>query len=404
MLIVDRDKHKPPVQEPMKIVADQNIPQVKSAFSALGHVELLPGREITRDHLHDCQCLLVRTVTTIDKNLLHDTPVQFIGSATIGTDHVDLDYLQQQGITFSNAAGCNAEAAAEYVISGIFALSQQKNVDPFTRKAGIIGCGNVGSNLLKKLQTLGIEVLVCDPPKAEQGDKTIDYVDFDTIVNECDLISLHVPLTHKGRHPTHHLLNQRSLSQLKKDCLLINAARGPVIDNQALSRVITQRHDLITFLDTWENEPSLSRSLLEKVDLATPHIAGYSVEGRLRSTQMIFDAACRHFDNSNHWKMSDQLSQPETIGRIEACDSLDFWQQLFQKHHDIWQDNLTLKNTSELSDSNFAQHFDSLRKVYPNRLEYDRYILNNHQIVDSGDKKAWDIKKATTVARELLFR
>ncbi len=166
----------------MKIVADQNIPQIKPAFSTLGNIELLPGREITRDRLSDCQCLLVRTITTIDKNLLRNTPVQFIGSATIGTDHVDLDYLKQQGIAFSNAAGCNAEAAAEYVISGIFALSQQKKFDPFTRKAGIIGCGNVGSNLLKKLQVLGIEVLVCDPLKAERSDNTIDTVDFDTIV------------------------------------------------------------------------------------------------------------------------------------------------------------------------------------------------------------------------------
>lgn len=357
----------------MKIVADQNIPQVESAFSSLGKVELIPGREITRDQLSDCQCLLVRTVTTIDKNLLQGIPVQFIGSATIGTDHVDLDYLKQKNITFSNAAGCNAEAAAEYVISGIFALSQQKNFNPFTRKAGIIGCGNVGSNLLKKLQALGIEVLVCDPPKAEQGNKTIDYVNFGTIVNECDLISLHVPLTHKGKHPTHHLFNQQNLSLLKEGCLLINASRGGVVDNPALSRVIAKRPDLITFLDTWENEPNLSRSLLKKVDLATPHIAGYSVEGRLRGTQMILEAACRTFNQPVNWQMSDQLSEPVTINISESNSPLDFWQQLFQKHHDIWQDNLALKNTSDLSDAEFARHFDSLRRVYPNRIEYDRY-------------------------------
>ena len=359
----------------MKIIADQNIPQVKPAFSALGDVELLPGREITRNHLLDCQCLLVRTVTTINKDLLHDTPVQFIGSATIGTDHVDLDYLRQQNITFSNAAGCNAEAAAEYVISGIFALSQHKNFNPFTRKVGIIGCGNVGSNLLKKLQTLGIEALVCDPPKAEQGDNTIDTVDFDTIVNKCNLISLHVPLTHKGKHPTHHLFNQQSLSRLQEGCLLVNASRGPVVDNEALSHVIKQRPDLIAFLDTWENEPNISRTLLQTVDLATPHIAGYSVEGRLRGTQMILDAACGHFAESNQWQMSDLLSKPKSIGKIEASNNLNFWQQLFQKHHDIWQDNLALKKTSKLSDSDFAQHFDSLRRVYPNRFEYDRYHL-----------------------------
>lgn len=366
----------------MKIVADQNIPQIKPAFSTLGNIELLPGREITRDRLSDCQCLLVRTITTIDKNLLRNTPVQFIGSATIGTDHVDLDYLKQQGIAFSNAAGCNAEAAAEYVISGIFALSQQKNFDPFTRKAGIIGCGNVGSNLLKKLQVLGIEVLVCDPLKAERSDNTIDTVDFDTIVRECDLISLHVPLTHQGRYPTYHLFNHQSLSQLREGCLLINAARGSVVDNRALSQVIAKRPDLITFLDTWENEPNLSRGLLDDVDLATSHIAGYSVEGRLRGTQMILNAACQTFNKAASWQMADHLSDPTEINITKSNSTLDYWQQLFHKHHNIWQDNLALKNTSELNDAEFARHFDSLRRVYPDRFEYDRYRL-----LTSIDKK-----------------
>jgi erythronate-4-phosphate dehydrogenase len=393
MLIVVRDKNKPSVQAPMKIVADQNIPQVKSAFSSLGNVELIPGREITRTHLLDCQCLLVRTVTTVDKALLKYTPVQFVGSATIGTDHVDLDYLKQQGITFSNAAGCNAEAAAEYVVSGIFALSQHKAFDPFARKAGIIGCGNVGSNLLKKFHTLGIETLVCDPPKAEQQNSHSTYVDLETIISECDLISLHVPLTREGKHPTYHLFDQQRLEKLRQGCVLINAARGSVIDNQALQQTIHQRPDLITFLDTWENEPNLSRSLLEKVDLATPHIAGYSVEGRLRGTQMVLDAACQYFKKTALWKISDQLPDPVSFGSIKSDNSLNFWQQLFKKHHDIWNDNLTLKNSTHLSDGDFCQHFDSLRKVYPDRFEYERYSLSNNTN-----------KKAATIARELHFR
>jgi erythronate-4-phosphate dehydrogenase len=322
---------------------------------------------------------------------LHNTPVRFIGSAAIGTDHVDLDYLKQQNITFSNATGCNAEAAAEYVISGIFALSQYKHFNPFIRKAGIIGCGNVGSNLLKKFQTLGIESLVCDPPKAEQENNSSVYTDLETIINECDLISLHVPITQEGKHPTHYLFNKNNLAMLKKGCLLINAARGAVIDNQVLAQVIDHRPDLITFIDTWENEPNLSRSLLNKVDLATPHIAGYSVEGRLRGTQMILEAACRTFDKVANWQMSDQLSSPAAINITKSDSTLHFWQQLFQKHHDIWQDNLTLKNTFNLSDAEFARHFDSLRKVYPNRFEYDRYRLST-----CTDKK-------TTASMKRLF-
>ncbi|MEE8366239.1 MAG: hypothetical protein V3R76_10660, partial [Gammaproteobacteria bacterium] len=158
------------------IVADEKIPQVLNAFSDLGEVKLLPGRQIARKHLQDCRCLVVRTVTQIDQNLLQDTPVEFVGTATIGTDHVDLDTLRQNNIAFANAAGCNAEAASEYVISGLFALSERKGFDPFTLKAGIIGCGNVGSRLLQKLQALGIETLVNDPPLARSmGSDSIDF-------------------------------------------------------------------------------------------------------------------------------------------------------------------------------------------------------------------------------------
>ena len=197
----------------MKIVADENIPRVVEAFSDLGKVELLPGREIERRHLLDCQCLLIRTVTQIDNNLLHDTPVGFVGTATIGTDHVDLDYLQGKQIGFSNAAGCNAEAASEYVISGLFALSERKGFDPFKLKAGIIGCGNVGSRVLQKLQALGIDTLINDPPLEAAQTTDYPFVDLDTIVSECNFITLHVPLTRDGEHPTHHLLDRQRLQK-----------------------------------------------------------------------------------------------------------------------------------------------------------------------------------------------
>jgi len=293
----------------VKIVADENIPQVREAFSDLGEVALLPGREIEQKHIIDCQCLLVRTVTKIDARLLHDTAVEFVGTATIGTDHVDLNYLEKNQIAFSNAAGCNAEAASEYVISGLFALSERKGFDPFKLKAGIIGCGNVGSRLLQKLQALGIETLINDPPLEAARSKVSDsidiqktspryasieryqssltplipFTDLDTILSECNFITLHVPLTKGGDYPTWHLFDQARLQQLNKDSILVNAARGPVVDNVALLEILDRRSDLTLFLDTWENEPDISRELLEKIDLATPHIAGYSVEGRLRN-------------------------------------------------------------------------------------------------------------------------
>ncbi|MFA9420466.1 MAG: 4-phosphoerythronate dehydrogenase, partial [Gammaproteobacteria bacterium] len=246
----------------MKIVADENIPRVREAFKDLGEVILLPGRQIERQHLLDCQCLLVRTVTAIDKNLLQDTPVEFVGTATIGTDHVDLEYLKNSNIAFSNAAGCNAEAASEYVISGLFALSERKGFNPFDLKAGIIGYGNVGSRVHRKLQALGIETLLNDPPLEETLTSAQSFVDLDTIISECNFITLHVPLTRTGKHPTYHLLDQLRLHKLTKDCLLVNAARGPVVDNQALLKTLESRPDLVVFLDTWENEPDISRELL----------------------------------------------------------------------------------------------------------------------------------------------
>lgn len=374
----------------MNIIADANIPQVAEAFKQLGKVTLIPGREINRKHLIDCQCLLVRTVTKVDQQLLENTPVEFVGTATIGTDHIDEQYLQQNNIAFTNAAGCNAEAASEYVISGLFALSLRKGFDPFRLKAGIIGCGNVGSRLYQKLTALGIETLRNDPPLAKKGASN-EYDDLATIIEQCNFVSLHVPLTLTGEHATKHLFNQENLSQLRENCLLVNAARGPVIDNQALLTVMKQRPDLMVFLDTWEHEPLPSRELLAKVDLATPHIAGYSVEGRLRGTQMILDAACAHFDRKSDWHMSKLL--PEIIGLDVDTNSsdLNYWQAVFAKHHDIQVDYRALLKMLELNDNEAGSYFDSLRRVYPDRFEYERYRLKAAQ------------KKAAAIARGLLF-
>ena len=360
----------------MKILADQNIPCVAEAFSDLGDVRLMPGRDIRREHLQDCQCLVIRTVTRVNQDLLDDTPVEFVGTATIGTDHIDLEYLQERGIGCSNAAGCNAEAASEYVISGLFALSQRKDLDPFRLRAGIVGYGNVGSRLHHKLDTLGIECLVCDPPLQENGDTRQSFVDLDRILRECDFISLHVPLTRSGSHPTFHLLDNERLQKLRPGCLLVNAARGEVVDNPALVAVLRQRDDLTVFLDTWEGEPLVLRELLQRVDLATPHIAGYSVEGRLRGTQMILDAACAFFGRESGWHMSDQLPPGKKIGSTAIGPGLDAWQALFHEHCDIWRDHEALLAGARFDDSAFAAHFDGLRRVYPDRLEYERFCVD----------------------------
>ena len=330
---------------------------------------------IRREHLTDCRCLIVRTVTRVDADLLNGTPVEFVGTATIGTDHIDLDYLAEADIGCSNAAGCNAEAASEYVISGLFALAQRKGFDPFKLKAGIVGFGNVGSRLHQKLDTLGIACLVCDPPLQEAGTSHQDFVDLDTILQKCNFVTLHVPLTRGGRHPTYHLLDAGRLKHLQQGCLLVNAARGEVVDNRALLELLNKRGDLLVFLDTWEHEPKLSLELLQRVDLATPHIAGYSVEGRLRGTQMVLDAACKHFKLKSSWHMSQQLPADKVL-ELQHSDSVaKAWHDLFRQHFDIWRDHEALISGSEMDPKSFAVHFDALRRVYLDRLEYERFIV-----------------------------
>jgi erythronate-4-phosphate dehydrogenase len=359
----------------VRILADQNISQVAEAFRDLGEVELMPGREIERAHLQDCRCLITRAVTRVDEALLKDTAVEFVGTATIGTDHIDLNYLADSNIGFSNAAGCNAEGASEYVLSGLFAMSRRKGFDPMQMRAGIVGFGNVGSRLQQKLDILGIECLVCDPPLQDSGQSSRTLVDLDTILRECNLISLHVPLTHSGMHSTFHLLNAERLQSLNDGCVLINVARGEVVDNHALLQLLNQRDDLHVFLDTWENEPLVSRELLRRVGLATPHIAGYSVEGRLRGTQMVLDAAGEHFNLSPSWHMSQQLPASRELHCRATGSRLEFWQDLLQQHCNIWRDHEAFVAGADLDDEEFAIHFDGLRRVFPDRLEYERFSV-----------------------------
>jgi erythronate-4-phosphate dehydrogenase len=332
--------------------------------------------------------LITRTVTRVDQVLLEDSEVEFVGTATIGTDHMDLDYLRKANIGYSNAAGCNAEGAAEYVVSGLFELSRQKNFNPLQLKAGIVGFGNVGSRLHAKLEVLGIDCLLCDPPLQQSGRSEQSFVSLDTILAECNFISLHVPLVRTGDHQTFHLLDASRLRELAEDCVLINAARGEVVDNAALLGLLQQRDDLSVYLDTWENEPLVSRELLQRVNLATPHIAGYSVEGRLRGTQMVLDAACSHFKQNAPWHMSRELPPVREIDCTGFGSGVGFWQDLFRIHCDIRRDHDEFVGGASLPNDVFPAHFDGLRRIFPDRLEYDRFRLNIDRSRQPADQLA----------------
>ena len=354
----------------MKIVADENIPCVQRAFASLGEVSLLPGRGMQAEQVRTADILLVRSVTRVDKSLLQGSPVCFVGSATIGFDHVDRDYLQQRHIGFATAPGSNATSAAEYVVSALMVLSAQQGFQLAGKTVGIIGCGNVGSRVRRRLAALGMTCLVNDPPlQAHAGHD--DFVALDEAL-QADIVTLHVPLIKAGSHPTFHLLDAVTLGSLKAGAILINTSRGAVVDNRALDALLARRDDISVALDVWENEPSISASLLHKVALGTAHIAGYSYDGKLRGTEMIYRAACDYFSEPVQWRVTDELQRAATIDlrHHDADEVLTLARAAVLACYDVRQDDARLRATLSLPPAERALAFDRLRKEYPLRREF----------------------------------
>jgi len=354
----------------MKIIADENIPCVEQAFASLGDVELLPGRGMRPEQVRDADILLVRSVTRVDEGLLAGSKVRFVGSATIGFDHVDREYLRGRGIGFSTAPGSNAISAAEYVISALMILAGKNRVDLDGKTAGIIGCGNVGSRVLEKFTALGIRCLVNDPPLKEQGGHD-DYVELEALL-QADIITAHVPLVSEGDHPTFHLLDRVFLEQLKPGAILVNTSRGPVADNYALDHLLAQRSELSVVLDVWEGEPEISMPLLEKVALGTPHIAGYSLDGKLRGTEMIYKAACQFLQRPVQWSAANELpaTPPLDPGTFTVDDAGGNVRRAVLDCYDVREDDARLRAILSVPRQERPACFDRLRKEYPVRREF----------------------------------
>jgi len=271
----------------MKIIADSHIPFVKEYFSKCGELELVAGREIDAQHVKDADILLVRTVTQVDKNLLAQTNVKFVGSVTAGTDHLDTNWLDEAGIAWQCAAGFNAPPVADYVVSVIAALQKKHMLRQVKQRAAVIGVGSVGRLVVQRLQWLGFEVICCDPIRA-QNEKDFNSVALDDIA-DVDLISLHVPLTKTGEYPTYHFIDEKFLSRQKPGCVLLNASRGSVVDFESLAQ---HGAHLRWCFDVWEHEPKVEKYFLENALIATPHIAGYSAQSKVRGVDMIYRALC----------------------------------------------------------------------------------------------------------------
>ncbi len=273
----------------MKIVIDRNIPFISAPLSTIGEVIPLPGTAITAADVRDADILLTRTRTKCDASLLEGSRCRFIGTATIGTDHIDLTYCRTHGIKAVNAPGCNAPAVAQWVLAAVKAsLAPGEKLSDKT--IGVIGAGNVGSILIRWAEGLGMKVLVNDPPLEEKGDRRHDYTTLARIAGEADVITVHTPLTLTGPHPTHHRLGEEFISGLKRRPLLLNAARGAVADTEALKKGMRLGLISAVGIDCWEGEPEIDRELLGMAMIATPHIAGYSREGKIRASAMVLDS------------------------------------------------------------------------------------------------------------------
>lgn len=335
------------------------MPLVEELFGGFGAIRRLPGRSIKGKDLKQADVLLVRSVTQVDQQLLDESPVRFVGSATIGTDHIDIDYLQSRHICFAHAPGCNAEAVVQYDLSVFCRLRPEWRKS----KIGIVGCGNVGGRLYRKLQQLGVATLVCDPFLSK--DDIPDLVDFEEVLG-ADILCLHTPLTASGPYPTHHMINSKVLDFLGSDKLLLNAGRGAVVDNRALLKRLVEGADLTVALDVWESEPDIPPELLRRVAIGTPHIAGYTREGKERGTRMVYRAFLDWLSES------DQSSIEPSAGDLENISPATLNDAILQTY-DVLQDDRRMRSSILSQEDNVAVAFDRLRRQYPERHEFSHF-------------------------------
>lgn len=352
----------------LTIVADAGIPGVRAVFRDMGDVRLLPGHAITPAEVREADLLIVRTVTRVDAALLDGSRVRFVASPTSGTDHVDQARLAASGIGFASAAGCNARAVVEYVLSCLFALEEMRGFDPWNACIGIVGCGHVGGRLRDCLEALEIRCLVSDPPLREAtGDAR--YLDLAALA-EVDLLTLHVPLTDSGRHPTRRLVDGRFLAGMKANAIIVNAARGGVVDEAALLEFLRTRPKAAAVLDTWEGEPAINLDMLRHAAIGTPHIAGYSREARQRGLATVAAAAREFFGLPAPSGTNADARSGALPLRAEAGDEKSVVRRAVLAGYDVRRDDRLLRPITTLPPSRRGEYFAALRDRYALRTEF----------------------------------
>jgi erythronate-4-phosphate dehydrogenase len=347
------------------------LPFVQNAFGSLGEVSAVDTAELTASAIRDADVVIIRSPTRIDRVLLEGSRVKFVGTATIGTDHVDLEYLASNGIAFASAPGSNSNSVKEYVVSALLRLAALKGFQLKGLSIGIVGVGHVGSKVHQAAESLGMRVLLNDPPLPRRtGDAR--YVALEELM-EADIITLHVPLTKSGADPTYHLFNKTIFDRLKRGAIFINTSRGSVVETESLKNALADGHVGSCVLDVWENEPTIDVELLESATIGTPHIAGYSMEGKVNAVHMIRDAVCKHFGIAASWDLSAEFGVMEKSHisvTQDAVGSQSILDTIVTRCYDISLDDRALRGITSVDPGERAAYFKKLRSGYRVRREF----------------------------------
>lgn len=356
----------------MKIIIDENMPYAREAFSTLGEVVSMAGRAITADDARDATVLAVRSMTQLKAPLLAGSAVRYVGTATIGTDHMDLPWLDSVGIRHCSAPGCNADSVADYVTATLLHVAERQDTTLEGKTLGVVGCGNVGSRVVRRGRALGMRVLENDPPLARQtGDPR--YRPLEELF-EADYITFHTPLTREGEDATWHLADAAFFARMRPDAVFMNAGRGSVADGAALLAALCEKRIAGAALDVWEGEPKVSVELARRVFIATPHIAGHSFDGKVNGTVQVYRQIAEWLGVEPTWTTEGLLPPPD-VPRLELdaagrADE-DVLREAVRAVYPILRDDAALRQSLELpGEAERAAAFDRLRKDYPYRREF----------------------------------
>jgi erythronate-4-phosphate dehydrogenase len=358
----------------VNVVACSNMPFAAEAFSTLGNTRVLDGRAIGRADLAGAEVLAVRSTTRVGPALLEGTPVRFVGTATIGTDHLDIPWLERQGIRWCCAPGCNAESVADYFVSALLCLAARRGWTLAGMTLGVVGVGHVGSRVARRARALGLRVLLNDPPRQRaEPARAGEFVGLDALLAESDLVTLHVPLTRTRADATAGLAGEDFFRRMRRGAAFFNTARGGVMDADALLVALRAGRVGAAVVDTWPGEPVIRRDLLERVDLGTPHIAGHSFDGKVRGTEMVYEEACRFAGRDPAWSPRAAVAGvPAPLVRAAAADAGRLEEGLWtvvRQVYDVSEDDARLRAGPAEPDG-WAAHFDRLRREYPRRREF----------------------------------